>query len=223
MIPRPPAVRVAVSALFVLPVLAACGRAPAPSAPAAPAADAPAAAATVTAPAPAAAALPAASPERVVADFYAALAAQRPSGAPTDAQRAALAPLLSAELTGLLQRADAARTAARAAAPTEKPPFTDGDIFSSLFEGPTGFAVGAAVPGADAPGGRLGDLRVPVTLTHSADAATGGKATTWTDTVLLREENGRFVVADIAFGGDWDFANKGSMLSALRAGLGEKG
>jgi hypothetical protein len=159
----------------------------------------------------------------VVADFYAALAAQRPSGAPTDAQRAALAPLLSAELIGLLQRADAARTAARAAAPTEKPPFTDGDMFSSLFEGPTGHEVGVPVSGADAPGGRLGDLRVPVTLTHAADAATGGKATTWTDTVLLREENGRFVVTDILFGGGWDFANKGSLLAGLRAGLGEKG
>ncbi len=124
-------------------------------------------------------------------DFYAALASLRPSGAPADAQRAALSPLLSAELIGLLQRADAARALARAAAPTEKPPFTDGDLFSSLFEGPTGYAV--------------------------------GKPVTWTDTVLLREENGRFVVADIAFGGDWDFANKGSMLAALHAGLGEKG
>jgi hypothetical protein len=41
--------------------------------------------------------------------------------------------------------------------------------------------------------------------------------------VLLREENGRFVVADIAFGGGWDFANKGSLVAALRAGLGEGG
>jgi|GEM_PF-23289 len=208
-----------VLAALILPVLAACGRSPAP-APADASATPPAAPAAVPADA---AALLAAAPERVVADLYAALSAQRPSGAPTDAQRAVLAPLLSAELIGLLQRADAARSAARAAAPPEKPPFTDGDLFSSLFEGPTGFAVGAPASGADVPGGRLGDVRVPVTLTHGADAAAGGKATTWTDTVLLREENGRFVVADIVFGGGWDFANKGSMLSALRAGLGEAG
>ena len=56
--------------------------------------------------------LPAAAPEQVVADLYAALNTLRPSGAPTDTQRLILAPLLSAELTGLLQRADAARTAA---------------------------------------------------------------------------------------------------------------
>ena len=206
------------AALSILSVLAACGRSPAMAgSEAAPAAAE--AAATVSAPA----VLPAAAPEQVVADLYTALAAQRPSGAPDDAQRAALAPLLSSELIGLLQRADAARTAARAAAPTEKPPFTDGDLFSSLFEGPTAHVVGKAVPAADAPGGRLGDLRVPVTLTHVSDPAGGGKGTTWTDTVLLREENGRFVVADIAFGGDWDFANKGGLLSGLRAGLGEQG
>ena len=166
--------------------------------------------------------LPAAAPEQVVADLYAALNTLRPSGAPTDAQRLILAPVLSAELTGLLQRADAARTAARAAAPTEKPPFTDGDLFSSLFEGPTAVTVGKAVSAAAAPGGRLGDLQVPVDLVHTIDpAAGGGEPATWTDTVLLREENGRFVVADIAFGGGWDFANKGTMIAALRAGLGE--
>ena len=166
--------------------------------------------------------LPAAAPEQVVADLYAALNTLRPSGAPTDTQRLILAPLLSAELTGLLQPADAARTAARAAAPTEKPPFTDGDLFSSLFEGPTAFTVGKAVSAAAAPGGRLGDLQVPVDLVHTIDpAAGGGEPATWTDTVLLREENGRFVVADIAFGGGWDFANKGTMIAALRAGLGE--
>jgi hypothetical protein len=201
--------------IFALPALAlsllaaglltACGSKPAAEAAAAPPA-----------------ALPAAAPELVVADLYAALAAARPSGAPTDAQRLTLAPLLTAELTGLLQRADAARSAARVAAPGEKPPFTDGDLFSSLFEGPTAFSVGKAVSAATVPGGRLGDLQVPVDLVHTIDpAAGGGEPTTWTDTVLLREENGRFVVADIAFGGGWDFANKGTMVAALRAGLGE--
>lgn len=202
-------IRSVITAVVLLPVIAACGRSPPP-------------AAAESAPSAPSAALPATAPEIVVADLYAALGTLRPSGAPTDAQRMNLAPLLSSELTGLLQRADAARSAARASAPTEKPPFTDGDLFSSLFEGPTAYAVGKAVSGADASGGRLGDLRVPVTLSHVTDAA-AGRAVTWTDTVLLREENGRFVVADIAFGGDWDFANKGSMRSALRAGLGEGG
>jgi hypothetical protein len=208
-----PVLRAALVAALILPALAACGRTPSPAA-SAPAVAEPTVGAT----------LPAAAPEKIVADFYGALATLRPSGAPTEAQRAALAPLLSSELVGLLSRADTARATARAAAPTEKPPFTDGDLFSSLFEGPTAHEIGTPVSGAPLPGGRLGDLRVPVTLTHVADPATGGGTpTTWTDTVLLREENGRFVVADIAFGGDWDFANKGGLVAALRAGLGEGG
>jgi hypothetical protein len=208
------AARATFTVLVLLPVLAACGRTPSGPAPEPAAAEASSAAP----------ALPSTAPEEVAADLYAVLGTLRPSGAPTDEQRMRLAPLLSAELIGLLQRADAARTAARTAAPTEKPPFTDGDLFSSLFEGPTAYAVGKPVPGADAPGGRLGDLRVPVTLTHGAEdpAIVAAERTTWTDVVLLREENGRFVVADIAFGGDWDFANKGSLVTALRAGLGEQ-
>ena len=144
--------------------------------------------------------------------FYTALAKLRPSGAPTPEQRNELAPLMSMELVDLLQRADAARAAARAAAPMEKPPFTDGDLFSSLFEGPTAFTVGEPQTGA------AGEWRVPVTLTHSMGAA-DTKPTQWTDTIVLREESGRFVVTDIAFGGQWDFANKGALLAGLRAGL----
>ncbi len=144
--------------------------------------------------------------------FYTVLAKLRPSGAPTAEQRNELAPLMSMELLDLLQRADAARAAARAAAPTEKPPFTDGDLFSSLFEGPTAFTVGEPQTG------EAGEWRVPVTLTHSTGAA-DAKPTQWTDTIVLREERGRFVVTDIAFGGQWDFANKGTLLAGLRAGL----
>ncbi|MBU3671115.1 MAG: hypothetical protein FGM43_01105 [Sinobacteraceae bacterium] len=144
--------------------------------------------------------------------FYSALAKQRPSGAPTAEQRNELAQLMSRELIDLLQQADAVRAAARAAAPMEKPPFTDGDLFSSLFEGPTAFTVGEPQTGA------AGEWRVPVTLAHSTGSA-DTKPTQWTDTVVLREESGRFVVTDIAFGGQWDFANKGTLLAGLRAGL----
>lgn len=190
------------AAACVASVLVACSPAPRT---AQPAADEAASAAPTVDPAVGAA-------REAVSLFYTAVAKLRPSGAPTAEQRTELAPLLSAELIGLLERADAARTAARAAAPMEKPPFTDGDLFSSLFEGPTAFTVGEPQTGA------AGEWRVPVTLTHSTGAK-DEKPTQWTDTVVLREESGRFVVTDIAFGGSWDFANKGTMLEALRAGL----
>ena len=190
------------AAACVASVLVACS--PAPKT-AQPAADEAASAAPTVDPAVGAA-------REAVSLFYTAVAKLRPSGAPTAEQRTELAPLLSAELIDLLERADAARTAARAAAPMEKPPFTDGDLFSSLFEGPTAFTVGEPQTGA------AGEWRVPVTLTYSTGAK-DEKPTEWTDTVVLREESGRFVVTDIAFGGSWDFANKGTMRDALRAGL----
>lgn len=190
------------AAACVASVLVACS--PAPKT-AQPAGDEAASAAPTVDPAVGAA-------REAVSLFYTAVAKMRPSGAPTAEQRTELAPLLSAELIDLLERADAARTAARAAAPMEKPPFTDGDLFSSLFEGPTAFTVGEPQTGA------AGEWRVPVTLTYSTGAK-DEKPTEWTDTVVLREESGRFVVTDIAFGGSWDFANKGTMLEALRAGL----
>lgn len=209
--------RIVLAALIALPLLAACGRKPPGTAPGAAPGSAPEAASVAGS----AAAPDAAVVKKAVGDLYATLASLRPSGAPTATQHVVLAPMITRELADLLQRADAARAAARAAAPDEKPPFTDGDMFSSLFEGPTGYAVGTPVPAAAEPGVIAGDILVPVSLTHAADRMTGGgKVTTWTDTVLLREEDGRLVVADIRFGGAWDFANKGGLLAGLRAGLG---
>lgn len=144
--------------------------------------------------------------------FHETLARVRPSGAPTSAQLAEMSPLLSAELGALLQRADAARAAAREAAPNEKPPFTDGDMFTSLFEGPTAFTVGT--PTSPQPD----EWRVPIALEH---APAGGTPTSWTDTLVVRLQDGRPVVADVRFGGTWDFALKGSLVGVLKAELGD--
>jgi hypothetical protein len=48
----------------------------------------------------------------------------------------------------------------------------------------------------------------------------GGTVTRWTDTLVVRVESGRAVVADVIHGGDWEFATKGSLTSVLRAELG---
>ncbi len=151
------------------------------------------------------------SPGEVATGFYTTLARLHVSGAPTEAQRAELAPFVSHELLRLLAHADSVRTAARLAAPSEKPPFTDGDLFSSLFEGPTSFAASPAESIA------VDTWRVPVALEH---APAGTPATRWTDTLIVRMEAGRPVVCDVRFGGTWDFASKGSLLAGLRRDLG---
>ncbi len=129
------------------------------------------------------------------------------NGAPTATELASMRPWLSAELSLLLQRADSLRTAEAAAAPDEKPSFADGDLFTSLFEGPTTFEVKAGeVTGTDSAG-----YRVPVHFTYRDN----NTAQRWVDTALVVVEGGRLVVSDVRYGGSWDFANKGSLLHSL--------
>jgi len=143
-----------------------------------------------------------------VGGLYAVLIDSAVSGAPRGGQLAALAPYLSAELRQLLTEAAERRDAAAAAHPDQKPPFVEGDLFTSLFEGPTGLAILASGDGA-------AERRVVVQF--SDDRAT--PAVTWTDTVVVVEEEGRLVVADVVYGGTWDFASRGSLLETLHGGL----
>ncbi len=41
----------------------------------------------------------------------------------------------------------------------------------------------------------------------------------WTDTVVVVREGGRYVVADVRYGGDWDFANQGSLIAVLESAM----
>jgi hypothetical protein len=143
-----------------------------------------------------------------VEGLYAELAAHPVSGAPSTEELDALTPWLGEELERLLVQARAVHDLERERAPGEKPPFNDGDLFSSLFEGPTAFDVGPAR--AD---GRT--WLVPVMFTHGAP----GGSTDWTDTVIVANEAGGWVVVDLIYGGDWDFAIQGRLVANLRSGL----
>jgi hypothetical protein len=143
-----------------------------------------------------------------VGGLYAVLIDSTVTGAPRGGQVAAMAPYLSAELRGLLDEATALRDAEAAAHPDEKPPFAEGDLFTSLFEGPTGMAILADAQGT-------ASRRVVVQFSDSRPEPD----VTWTDTVVVEEEEGRLVVADVLYGGAWDFANRGSLLETLHGGL----
>lgn len=147
---------------------------------------------------------------RVVEKFYAELRNTRVTGAPTAEQLARLAPFLGDSLRKLLAEARRLHDADEARAPNEKPAFAEGDLFSSLFEGPSSVRVeGDSSAGAA--------HRV---LAHmSYDSA--NPPTSWTDTAIVASEDGRMVIQDIRYGGNWDFALKGSLraqLNGARAG-----
>jgi hypothetical protein len=144
----------------------------------------------------------------VVRRFYAATIAQKVTGAPTSAQLATLAPYLSDTLRSLLDAARRRNEADAARDPNEKPMFADGDLFSSLFEGPNAVDVVA-----DSVRGDVGVATVRMTYTGA------NPPVTWTDRVILTTRDGRFLIDDIEYGGQWDFANKGSLRASLVAAL----
>lgn len=144
----------------------------------------------------------------VVQRFYAAVIANHVTGAPTDRQLATLSPHLSDTLRALLTAARRRSDADAVRAPNEKPVFAEGDLFSSLFEGPNAVEVVAD--------SARGPFRVAtVRMTYSATAP----VVTWVDRVVLAKERGRFVIDDVEYGGEWDFANKGTLRSTLTTAL----
>jgi hypothetical protein len=206
--------------------LAACTRAPAPAEPAS--APAPAAAPATVADAPADAppssgvvgarcmpepgATPAPdflpdSPAGVVQHFYELHAPHAGAGAPEADQLATYAPLLTKDLVAALERARAERDRAIADNPGEKPPFVEGALFASLFEGYT-----RALPRTVASEGDT--ARVPVCFQFLSK----GMPVEWIDTVRLRREDGAWRIDDVAYGGQWDFANSGTLREQLPAG-----
>ena len=88
----------------------------------------------------------------------------------------------------------------------EKPAFADGDLFSSLFEGPTSFAL---VPDS---GSRTRSCRVRLTRRRRRHGS-------WTDRVVVSEQSGRPAIADIEYGGNWAFGNSGTLRLMLEREL----
>jgi hypothetical protein len=150
--------------------------------------------------------------------LFAALDSAPVFGAPTDADLQRLAPYLSADLMEGLRRARALRDAAATAYPGEKPPFADGSLFTSLFEGPTSFVVARDSLLRDPKGvvpDDYADHLVTVRFTHASPSDTAR----WEDRVLVTRSGNRWVVADIRYGGTWDFAAQGSLMGILRTAL----
>ena len=177
----------------VLGLIVACGASPPPPAQAPAPPPAPSASAAASAPSAPSVVPRASTPAAAVTGLYDSLVALGLRGAPRAEQLAQLSPWLGAELTDLLRRARELH-----------------DLFSSLFEGPSSFTVlEPAAPAAD------GRQRVPVRFSYG----TAADATTWTDQVVVRREGDGYVVVDVGYGGDWDFANRSSLVTALQSAL----
>ena len=138
------------------------------------------------------------SPATAVRNFYTTYLKHRSGGLPDGRELERLRPMVSARLYDSIVAALRYQDSYKKKNPDDKPPFVDGDYFSSLFEGPSSFTIGETTKDG---------VRV-----HFAyeDAR-------WTDTVVVLEEHGRYVVDDVIFSGVGEFNPPGRLSERLQA------
>lgn len=134
-------------------------------------------------------------PEDVVKQFYTAYIAEKPAGLPEGEALAKLKPFLSERLYAAIVDANAYSAEMAKRHPDEKPPFVDGDHFTSVFEGPRAFEV----------------LRVEGENVHVK--FTDEPNITWEDVVVVKD--GR--IDDVIYGGAGEFNPPGRLSDRLKS------
>jgi hypothetical protein len=140
--------------------------------------------------------------------FYKTYADMKTSGLPDPNAMAKLSPYFSAPLQKAIKSAQLTQARCEKLHPGDKPPWVEGDMFSSSFEGFTRFQVNGA-----------GASKGPRTLYKVSFeyAEKGQKPVTWTDEVALIQEGGRWVIDNVFYRMNAAFRN--GFGSALREGL----
>ena len=145
------------------------------------------------------------TPTGVANTFYRKYIAYKMSGLPTPTQLKGISPHLSKEIIDQINIDRKKQKAAIKAHPDEKPPWIEGDLFSSMFEGATSFRLGKARAGE-----KRSEVDVHLVYKYKSDA------TEWMDTAVLEKVDGRWVITDILFKGNWDFKSGASLRNALK-------
>lgn len=145
--------------------------------------------------------------ESTVSGFYNAYIKLKTRGIPAAKDLAEYTPYITPELAGLLKSADDAEIKYKADTKGEVPPLVEGDIFTSLFEGADSFKVlSCEEKGAKAA------CSVEFKNTNPGD----GKTFTWKDSPVLEKGKSGWLISDVEYKGDWDFAVKGTLTQLLK-------
>jgi hypothetical protein len=132
------------------------------------------------------------SPSQAASAFYTAYQKIHIYGLPSARELNSLAVHLSGPLQQALRRAQTEQARCIKAHPDEKGPWVDGDLFSSNFEGFSRFQIAESA-------------RSPFTVEF--EYVERGQKFTWKDQVVMVQENGRWVVDDVRYGGRQAFSN----------------
>jgi hypothetical protein len=157
------------------------------------------------------------TPEDAAKEFYSIVMKVPKWGVPDENNLNFLAPSMSKRLTTLFRNALAYKKQfIKEKLPNDgmligqyKPPFSDGDCFSSSFEGATKFTIGKSTKIAN-------KYRIDLHLEFD-DTIRPGKPIAWTDAIYVIKKNDRFVVDDMEFLGTWDFGNHGLLSEMLKS------
>ncbi len=136
--------------------------------------------------------------------FYRTYLKLQVRGLPDHRQLRELRPLVSNDLQELFAAAIKTQATFIKQHPDEKPPWGDGDLFSSLFEGAQSFTLGAPVV-------RGKRAEVPVHLVYSQ----GGQTTRWSDLLVLEKVGRGWRVWDIVMKGEWAFKSGSTLRKIL--------
>lgn len=137
--------------------------------------------------------------------FYAKLASLNIRGLPDADQLKEISPFLSGNIIAVIRRDQKKQDAFSKKRPDEKPPWAEGDLFSSLFEGRTSYQLGRTR--------RVGSSTyVDVKLEY----ADGTNTSRWTDTAILKKTAGEWRITNILYKGRWQFKSGSSLLNALK-------
>lgn len=148
-------------------------------------------------------------PADAVAAFYNWNIKSGTGGAPNPAEQAHIAPLVTSELHCVLSSAWRMMERYRVSYPDEKPPYVEGDLYSSSFEGPAAFEIlNVKSSGKD---------RAVAVVRLTVDDV--GPPSYWRDRVHVRFENGAWRVADFERNAGFAFGQAGSLLRNLHANV----
>jgi len=141
--------------------------------------------------------------------FSTALRAEVIHGLPSEAALKRLQPHLTPELHSLIVKARVEQQKQMRQHPDEKPNWIEGDLFGSLFEGVTKWEPGSAfsAPGVDA------TVKVKLTYVEGAQPPVN-----WTDTLVFKQRDGKWLLNDIRMGGEWAFKAGDSLRGRLPGG-----
>jgi hypothetical protein len=159
-------------------------------------------------------ALAADDPAIAVGSFYDVYAVQHKNGTgiPDATGRLRYGAVLSPNLNTLLNQAAAAQARLGAKVKGAVPPVLEGDIFTSLFEGATGWQVGECKGDDKA-------ARCPVALTHvdpPIKAKAAAKPANWHDVVVVVHTPAGWKVDDVIYDAGFAFGNTGRLSDMLK-------